>query len=75
MDNTSIGIITRRCNNPNNCVARILDGSELREHKARYDTSVLCGLGAIDGHRVGLGRWAVRGGTAYGTPIRVALGR
>jgi hypothetical protein len=32
-------------------------------------------LGAIDGHRVGLGRWAVRGGTAYGTPIRVALGR
>jgi len=35
-------------------VARIVDGSELDEFKARYGTTLVCGFARIDGHPVGL---------------------
>src|SRR5436190_23668962 len=35
-------------------IARIVDGSRLREFKARYGTTLLCGFGRIEGYPVGI---------------------
>jgi 3-methylcrotonyl-CoA carboxylase beta subunit len=35
-------------------IARIVDGSELAEFKARYGTTLVCGFAHIDGHAVGI---------------------
>jgi 3-methylcrotonyl-CoA carboxylase beta subunit len=35
-------------------IARIVDGSELDEFKARYGVTLVCGFAHIEGHRVGL---------------------
>ncbi len=35
-------------------IARVVDGSELDEFKARYGTTVVCGFAAIGGHAVGI---------------------
>ncbi len=35
-------------------IARVVDGSELDEFKARYGTTVVCGFAAIGGHPVGI---------------------
>jgi 3-methylcrotonyl-CoA carboxylase beta subunit len=35
-------------------IARIVDGSELDEFKARYGSTLVCGFARIEGHRVGI---------------------
>jgi len=35
-------------------IARLVDGSRLREFKARYGTTLVCGFGRIEGYPVGL---------------------
>jgi acetyl-CoA carboxylase carboxyltransferase component len=35
-------------------IARIVDGSEFHEFKARYGTTLICGFASIDGHPVGI---------------------
>jgi 3-methylcrotonyl-CoA carboxylase beta subunit len=39
---------------PRELLARLVDGSELKEFKASYATSVVCGFAHIDGHPVGV---------------------
>ncbi len=35
-------------------IARVVDGSDFREFKARYATTLVCGFAAIEGHPIGI---------------------
>jgi acetyl-CoA carboxylase carboxyltransferase component len=35
-------------------IARLIDGSEFHEFKARYGTTLVCGFGRIEGHPIGI---------------------
>jgi 3-methylcrotonyl-CoA carboxylase beta subunit len=50
----AVPVDSRTPYDPREILARLLDGSRFHEFKAEYGTTIVCGLGHIHGHPVGL---------------------